>query len=63
MLAKEKVWDKVMGVFYQRVAAAILLYDSKTRCISLTIRCPLDGFCVKVTRRLMSMVLHRVKDK
>ena len=63
VLAKEKVWDKVTGIFYQRVAAAVLLYGSKIWCISVTTRCPLDGFCVKVTRRLKSMVLCRVKDK
>ena len=52
-----------MSMFYQRVATAVLLYGSKTWYILVTARRSLDGFCVKATKTLTNMVLHRVKDK
>ena len=43
VIAKEEVQPWVAGMFYQAVVAAVLLYGSEMRCITNTVRRPLNG--------------------
>ena len=50
IIAKEEFQPKVAGMFYQ-AAAVVLLYGSKTWCLTDTARRFLDGFRVEAARR------------
>ena len=61
VIAQESVPPRVAGMFYQAVVAAVLLYGSKTWCLSDTAMHPLEGFHVEAVRRLTGWQPRKVK--
>ena len=55
VIAKECVPPPVTGMFYQAVAAAVLLYGSGTWVVSAYDLRVLEGFHVEAARRLTGM--------
>ena len=62
VIATENVPPRVAGMFYQAVVAAVLLYGSKTWCMTAAARRPLEGLHVEAARRLTGRRPHRVKE-
>ena len=56
VITTEEVQPRVAGMFYQAVAAAVLLYGSETWCLTDTARRPLDGFHVEAARRITGKI-------
>ena len=52
----------MVSMLYQAVVVAVLLYGSKTWCITDTAWHPLDGFHVEVTPRIAGKTPYNVKQ-
>ena len=61
VITTKGVVPRVVGMFYQAVVAAVLLYGSETWCLTDTARRPLDGFHVEAARRITGKKPRKVK--
>ena len=63
MLEREELPTCVAGMFYQVVAAFILLYGNEIWVLSLSVLKEHEGFHMEVTRRLTGMRPHKAKGE
>ena len=61
IIAKKEVAPKFARMFYHAVAAAVLLYGSKTWCIMETAHRPFDGFRIEKVQHIRGKIHYNVK--